>query len=457
MFRLFHKNKLKYNEGQLAPFFIAILAVLIILALISINLGKEAFIRTDSTNAVDSGALSAGSMMANVFNALASANAVMEEAYWTFYASISISFAIALWQLATAYAAANAALASAGTALGLACPCPCCAIGPEIAAIGSTGAAIAAITWFIATTWAITIAVTAYYVAQLYYYGVIRRNTREGREGAIGGGHSYTFTNSGIASKLKEGAPPNDVTDPRERRNYRDEFNEFLDGIHDDVEAHHPHQHYAYDWEDGQERVHNVEVDVSIDDVESYDLQVAILPFAAEIALLAVSLSLAYSALTSLTTAETLYTVGLGLLIGACACMVCCCALQPECCACWAALCVAAIGVISAGMGANSAAIASMTPIFYLMAAAWAGLLPGPVVRSNTDWDAFPWIICWIDDIIHDREVRVDIVQQHEGADLGLWQTRYPDIQSYSLVSFEGDGEIHPPELRHDASIIETD
>lgn len=403
MFRYIHKNKLKYNEGQLAPFFIVILVIIIILALVTINLGKVAFIRTGSTNAVDSGALSAGSVMAGVFNSLASANAEMEEWYWTFLTAVSVSYVIAFLKLGAAY--------------GQACPNPC--------------GAQASIDFFINTTWAILVATSAHYAGKLYYYGVIRRNTREGRESAVGGGHSYAFTNSGLASKLKEGAPPGEVTGPGGRRNYRDTFDDFLDAIHDDVEAHHPHQHYTYDWEDGQERAHIVEVDVSIDDVEDYDLIVSALPFPAEIALLSISLSLAYSASAALK--------------GSCACRSCC-SSGPwgiACCVCWLKLCVDAMVL--------------MTPIFWLMGSALAGLAPILEVHSSSTSDAWPWMISWIDDIDHDRLVRVEIDQQHEGADLGLWQTRYPDIRSFSLVSFRGTGEIHEPKFEHDASIIETD
>jgi len=99
-----------------------------------------------------------------------------------------------------------------------------------------------------------------------------------------------------------------------------------------------------------------------------------------------------------------------------------------------------------------------------------AGLWPAWTIGSNSDWDPLDmlWILCWIEDIrdsddpdqSHDRLVRVDTTQQHEGADLVLWQTRYPETHSYSLVDFSGDGEIYGddgPVLKHDASIIETD
>ncbi len=497
-----HKNKLKYNDGQLAPFLIVILVILIIAAIVTINLGKVALIRTDTTNAADAGALAAGSGMARVFNAVASANAVMEKAYWTFYTAISVSYVLAFWQLTVAYLAATAALAeatvaeaAAGSALAQACPSPCTAMGTISVAAGSLGAAIVSIaaaiaanTWFIKTTTAILIATMAYWIAQWYYYNIIRRMAREGRQSAIGAGLSYAFTNSGIGSKLKEGEPPEGMTD-QQRRNYRDEFSDFLDDEIGGVDVGEGEEYdppYLYDWEDGQERIHSVEVDVSIGEVDTYDLKVAALPILVEIALLSLSLDLAYSAEVSLGVAGAsygaaggLYLTAVGLLATACWCQACC-LFWPPCCACWWSNCTAAMGVISGGMvlnatgiAANTAAIASMFPIPALMATAWAGLLPDRVIRSDSDWDPLDllWILCWIEDIrdsdnpdqSHDRLVRVDTTQQHEGADLVLWQTRYPETHSYSVVDFSGEGCIHPPSfggesgLPHDASIIETD
>src|SRR3989338_7865986 len=114
MLTYFHKNKLRYEKGQLAPFFILILAVLIIMAMVTVNLSKVSFIKTDSSNAVDSGALAGGSVMANVFNGVASSNSAMEASYWEFYATISVSFVIAL--------------ASLTSASSQACPSPCTAV-----------------------------------------------------------------------------------------------------------------------------------------------------------------------------------------------------------------------------------------------------------------------------------------------------------------------------------------
>lgn len=460
----FHKNKFRYEKGQLTPIFIVVLVILIIAAMVTVNLSKVAFIKTDSSNAVDSGALAAGSVMANVFNAVASANSKMETFYWQFYASISISFAIALVTLTMAYTSASSALASATSAASSACSSPCTAVGLAQAAVASTGKAVKWLAQFIRSTWGIIISVTAFQIAQYYFYLSIRDMAKKGRKQAIKLGHRFAFINSGIGSKLKEGSQPAGITEPGQKNNYRNEFSRFLDTIEHNAE-------YTYPWEDGQQREHYVWVKISIDRVDTFKLQVAVLPLPAELALLGGSLALAYSAEASLTAAQASYAAAVGLLTLACACQMayyaciaCCGPKNPGCCACaaanlacWLAACAAAQSTLSTGIAANSAALSTMTAIFPLMAVAWAGLLPGPIITDSDGDSALPFIICWIDDIVHNRLVRVDTTQHHEGADLGLWQTRYPDTKSYSIVSFQGEGDIHPPVLRHDASIIETD
>jgi len=109
----------------------------------------------------------------------------------------------------------------------------------------------------------------------------------------------------------------------------------------------------------------------------------------------------------------------------------------------------------AAGIIANAAAITTITPIYPLLAICWAGLLPGFVFPDSGMMLLF--IPCWIQDINHNRLVEAETLQKHEGADLGLWKTQYPNTASYSIVNFEGHGKIHPPVLRHDASIVETD
>jgi hypothetical protein len=63
MFERFTEYKTRYERGQVFPFLIAIIVVMIILAMITANLGQIGLFRTEVSNAADSGALSAVSVL----------------------------------------------------------------------------------------------------------------------------------------------------------------------------------------------------------------------------------------------------------------------------------------------------------------------------------------------------------------------------------------------------------
>lgn len=233
MFTYFHDRKLKYNKGQLAPFFIVVMVVIVIMALVTVNLSKVALTKTESANSADAGALAAGSIMANVFNSIAKQNALMEFQYWTFFTSVSVSFTVAIGALAVAAATA------------------CSLYG---ACVGDVAANIA---WW--TMLAIIIAVEAFNIAQNYTLQIIKKKIGvEGRKSAIKAGHQFVFINSGIGSKLKEG-------------DQRDNFKNFMDSI-----SYAPV--YTYSWQDGQGRAHSVTSTVNIDEVDKFDMQATLLP-----------------------------------------------------------------------------------------------------------------------------------------------------------------------------------
>lgn len=63
MFERFAENKLRYEKGQVFPFLIAIIAVVIILIMITVNLGQIGIFKTDVSNAADAAALAAASVL----------------------------------------------------------------------------------------------------------------------------------------------------------------------------------------------------------------------------------------------------------------------------------------------------------------------------------------------------------------------------------------------------------
>jgi hypothetical protein len=441
MFIYFSKNKLNYNKGQLTPVYIVILTLLIIMAMVTVNLSKVAFIKTESSNAADAGALAAGSVMANVFNSVAQLNSQMELAYWQFYASMSVSFMIALALLTIAYLKADSALALAGIAAEQIAEQTICVA--DIPA-GMAGAAALAASGYLASlkvaTIAIGLTITAFSIAQYFFYLVIREMAQKGRDSAIKIGHGFVFSNSGIGSKLKEGEP-------------RNAFSAFLDSLNSS-------EYYKFLWQDGQGRGHSVDSKVHIDEVDTFDLRITILPSLVVSALLTTSGWFASSGAYEMIGAAAAYKGVVPVLKLACKKQACCFAGGPAaaaCCPAYVDLSVGAGIVLGIGIKNNTVAIASTTPIFPLLLAAWEGLLPGLNFTSSSAADTLPFIISWIDDIDHNRLVRVDTNQHHEGTDLGLWQTQYPETYSYSVVDFRGMGQIYPAVLRHDASIIDTD
>jgi hypothetical protein len=258
---------------------------------------------------------------------------------------------------------------------------------------------------------------------------MIRQIADEGRNTAIEIGSKYAFMNSGIGAKLADA----------ERTN----FSDWIDAL-DEAPDH------TYSWTDGQGRAHSVRVLVTIDEVETYKLKTTVMPWPVEVALL-----------LGLTNVGAIFTYGAAAAFDgvACACQSCC--NNPwtaaVCCPCWVAMCAAAMAAYYANIALSIIKITRLIYIIATLLVAWAGLLPGPTISSTGGGADMLLSICWIEDIEHNRKVRVDTWQKHEGANLGLWGTNYPETYSYSVVDFRGNGKIYPPVLRHDSSIVQTD
>jgi uncharacterized protein YqgC (DUF456 family) len=65
MLEFFSRNKANYNQAQIFPFLIAVICVLIILAMITVNLGQLGVFKTDTSNAADAGALAGASVLSS--------------------------------------------------------------------------------------------------------------------------------------------------------------------------------------------------------------------------------------------------------------------------------------------------------------------------------------------------------------------------------------------------------
>jgi len=123
-----------------------------------------------------------------------------------------------------------------------------------------------------------------------------------------------------------------------------------------------------------------------------------------------------------------------------------------------------AAATFPAAIAMHGTANAVMPPIYAPLDLALVGILIEPGwVLSGWGLDSQMFIFGWIEEVLgpggrpHNRLVRVDINQQHEGADLGLWQMRYHPTHSFAIANFIGNGQIWEPERRHDATLIATD
>jgi len=434
MFRYFSKNKCNAKKGQVASFFVAIIVLVAIMALITVNIGKIGFIKTETSNAVDAGALAAGSVMANTFNAIGRSNMDMEDGYWDFFDFISQAFMHAVTSLTTAYINAYFSEVNARKAQDIACWDPCGAFFLTLDAIRQANAASEEILLVIIPTMegVIRPEIIAFHDSQQRFYQNIRRTGEKGWCEAVKMGHRLAFRNSGIAEKIRN----------------RGGLTQFLDGF--DCAP-----HYEYPWTDGSGRTHQVAVDVNIPPIDTYELKVTRNSFSQEMSALDDIYFKSLRTLELLHWAQVHYHIAANLLL-------------VDCLLGMPIFCLLAVFYLWLGIQNNDDARDVMDTLFIGEPGAWPGLLPSDnTLISVNDFDARDGIICWIEDIIHPRTLRVDSFQDHQGGfEEGLWQTRYPQSHSYSVVSFLGRGQIHRPyienglnrpELGHGPSIIHTD
>lgn len=443
MFRYFHLNKFRYDKkGQLAPVYIIIIVLVIMMAMVTVNLSKVASIRTASSNGSDAGALAAGSIMASVFNSIAFQNGELEKQYLEFLTSASVLFAIASYNLGFALSEVATAISLSTMALmNAACWICCNGVAPATGAVTQLNMAAPHLGYYKAAIIALGLAYVGFVIAQYYSYLGIRDVAENGRKNAIKNGHQLNFANSGIGGMLKG--------------SQKDSYTSFLEKISDDDPV---EEAYVFSFFDGSGRNHSITSNVSIDTVNVFKLKVSFLPTLVELAGLTAAWILGDTALSNISLAWVKLSSAIAMLSACCACAI------PKCCAPKAAAAATALTAALALLGTAQTCLISAIPV---LVADWAGLIAAREVTDDTDDSIVGWMnaICWILDIMdpkdegnpHNRLVRVNNSQHHDGADLGLWKTQYPDTSTFSVVNFTGNGKIHKPELHHDASIVNTD
>lgn len=75
------KNIFYRRDGQVAPFMIAVIVVLLMAIMVTVNIGKVGVTKTHTANAADAGALAGSAMHANTLNSLAYTNTSMIAEY----------------------------------------------------------------------------------------------------------------------------------------------------------------------------------------------------------------------------------------------------------------------------------------------------------------------------------------------------------------------------------------
>lgn len=96
----FRKNK---KKGQISPFLIAVIVILLIALMVTVNLGKVSLTKTNTANAADAGALAGASTMANGLNAIGDISDMMFADFLT--TQIALVTCPTCWISAVIYAA----------------------------------------------------------------------------------------------------------------------------------------------------------------------------------------------------------------------------------------------------------------------------------------------------------------------------------------------------------------
>lgn len=473
MFNYFHKNKFNYEKGQLAPVFIIVLVILLIMIFFTVNLGKVMLTKTGAANGSDAGAIAGGAALANTFNRIAVKNKEMlENGYEQFRIEYLLQFVFTQVAVSKGTAAIAKAKAAANQAAQTACSDPCNQALPkakeavqaaQLADRPVQDAAKGGLKMF----WT----VLGFYIGQMYAFKIIRDKVAiNGRNGAIRVAHRYNFNNSGVGSFLKPGKPPVDMPNTDLRfNNYSDSLDKFmrraLDGPKGDPA---PKEaglalvtEHVYAWQDGELRDHSVASRVEVDPVDRFKTQVTFLPFIIEAALDLESASHGFAAHALVKQAAKVFQGALKTLQEACMCFNMMqkgpdAATRARGKACLEKACNAAKKQIKEGTELLTKASKELEDIPDSLAIAVAGIV---AQREETLSDAGMEIICYIEDMYDGFRwtIRVDCNHRHGGKDYPpLWNAQYPNVLSYAIDNFHGAGAIHY-NPRFGSDIVETD
>jgi hypothetical protein len=269
-------------SGQILPFLLVVIVILLIAAISVIQIGKVAIDKTCTANGADAGSLAAASRWATALNNLAYSNFYLTQNYGNYNELSNELISMADYYVTQSRnyaqaAATNAILSSVSMIISLAIPEACFDMIADWVTFGYLYTASSFSSEAMKTMSAAKIYIdfidtltTNFYLDQQYRYCQIRTVMANAYVAAEKEGFRYAFSNSCIPSKLSN----------REI----DTFNNWLanDGFYQSA----PHalwrglvggapagfKRSQYVWIDNSQQRHIVSVDLRLPDIESYEL-----------------------------------------------------------------------------------------------------------------------------------------------------------------------------------------
>ncbi len=250
-------------RGQIAPFLLVTLVVLLASAIVTINIGRVSLDKTAANNSADAGALASASAYAGGFNSLASMN---ETVLWLTYQQNRVVMynlytqADEIIDLAIIYGATSLALALAGY-YAVQAAVPICPWGLNlgylvsmvlyIASAAMCVKAAAEVQKFGVLCSYMRSIVDSHYETQNASYKTICESMQKYRTSSNDVGYSFNFNNANIYSKLST--------------NQADQLAAWFSAE--------GYTSGSYSWQDKISQTHTVNADVSVPGISSYELQ----------------------------------------------------------------------------------------------------------------------------------------------------------------------------------------
>ncbi|MCK9614624.1 MAG: pilus assembly protein TadG-related protein [Candidatus Omnitrophica bacterium] len=446
---------MKNNSTQISIFFIIVIATLIAITFVTVNIGKIALDKTYSGNATDGSALSGASAMAYAFNYVANANA--GDGDKTFKKN---------WekfdQAVTKYVQNTSKLYMEYTQLSSQAQSKTCCfsivLAPELAQkaydkIGKKAGSgkgtgfIGQVNELIKNAWPEANSeddqkendiglIPNYAHLQESFYKAVRERVQDDNEGqndiyhnALYLGYMYNFNNSGISHRLG--------------KINQKQYSAFLEEIKPETVR--SGEAKTFSWVDGAGRAHTVTAIVNIQDALNYKVVETVENRQQIKEKLDEAMQLAEEAKMDVQNAINDYQTAVSCIpyvpctsIPGCSC--------PE-------------NDASGDLQMQEADMAMQEAISKVLDAR-AGLRKGDSKSSSKKDDTNKDIICYIEDIEHDRQVESSNFQFHMGSpvkgmrgDIDI-MTAYPPVFSDSTASFQGNGDIENGQASHDASLV---